>query len=190
MEVILDNSICELGQSVTIDLIVDAHSLVRPDVTVLPDVYEDAAQTITDCLVALEEWPKKLGPYMIVPQGHTLEEFFNCAAKFAQQPEIHYWGVPRNLVRFLGTRGRAIDIVHMLNPKRKIHLLGFSDNMLDDLYCARNPKVYGIDSAVPIRVEGNFDPTKDPGKRGDWWDTTHPTQQQRSNYQTVQEWIR
>lgn len=60
------------------------------------------------------------------------------------------------------------------------HLLGFSDNVLDDIGCARVPWINGIDSAVLARagLAGlgidlcDFDWSNKVGPRGDFWEQT------------------
>lgn len=182
--VILDNSVIELGSAVNIEVIAAAAKTVKANVIVLPDVLLDASATITQCRKALDPWSKKLDhelgegnyTFMYVPQGTTPNEFAACAEALAEDERIGWWGIPRNYnIKGLGSRRDAVDIVHMLNPKRNIHLLGFSDNILDDILSARHPAVTGMDSAVPLRaashgVSMSFDMDKELPPRGDWWE--------------------
>lgn len=181
---ILDNSVIELGSAVNIDVITEAALVVRANVIVLPDVLLDAQATVRECKKAIPIWREKLqnafGRYqdwrfMLVPQGKTPGEFAWCAEQFANDIDIGWWGIPRNYnIRGLGSRRDAVEIVKSINPKRKIHLLGFSDNIVDDVLSARVPGVSGIDSAVPIRAASlgmkmsmNLDADLPP--RGKWW---------------------
>lgn len=178
--IIMDNSVIELGGAVDLGTIKKAVDAVRCTTVVLPDVLLDTKKTVEACTRALEEWPKVLGPnvkYMYVPQGTTLAAFAYAAEALGDAPGINYWGVPRNLVGQIGSRKDAIEVVHMINPERRIHLLGFSDDLIDDMLCASNPRVKGIDSAVPLRAASaghKMSLSLKIGPRGDWWDTaTH-----------------
>lgn len=185
MTVILDNSVVELGTAANIDVIAEAAQVVSADVIVLPDVYMAQQATIASCTEAAETWTypldKVLGAgnwsYMYAPQGNNLAAFIYCAQFLLDSPNIGWWGIPRNLVEQFGSRQDAVKLCRQLNYRRQVHLLGFSDNMMDDVLSSTILGVTGIDSAVPIRAasvgipfqmiyaESNTLP-----KRGDWWD--------------------
>lgn len=206
MIIIMDNSVIELGNAVDIGMIQRAVDAVCPTSIVLPDVLLDAANTYRSCHSALIEWrtafagflasnPKnsffKRG-FMFVPQGKTIQEWAWCAEQFANEPDINFWGIPRNLVGQIGTRRGAIEIAHALNPNRAIHLLGFSDNIVDDVICARHPRVIGIDSAVPLRAASEnkeMSLSLQIGPRGSWWDTCKFVPQMDVNINLYQKWI-
>ncbi len=207
MTVIMDNSVIELGNSVDLKVIRKALVAVDSTTVVLPDVLLDGRATVRSCQVAIPVWAEALSQvgfgtgtsndrqgFMIVPQGKSLAEFAWCAEQFASNPLINFWGVPRNLVKEIGTRARAIDIVHAINPHRRIHLLGFSDDICDDVLCAKDRRVEGIDSAVPIRagtlgIELSFNtmlPRRDPS----WFDTAIHVPLMDTNIDTYRRWIR
>lgn len=203
MTIIMDNSVIELGGAVDLKVVKAACSAVDSTTIVLPDVPLDSKATIESCSKALEEWPNQFAElfghrpdrgFMIVPQGNTLQEFAWCAQQFANNPNINFWGVPRNLVKVLGTRQRAIDIVSAINNHRRIHLLGFSDDICDDVICAKDRRVEGIDSAVPIRagtlgIELSFNsdmPPRDPT----WFDNAVHVPLMDENVLNYQRWIR
>jgi hypothetical protein len=202
MDIIMDNSVIELGGAVDLKVVKAACHAVDTTSVVLPDVLLDAQATIESCTKALDVWPNAFADlfgvnntrgFMIVPQGKTLAEFAWCAQQFASHPKINYWGVPRNLVEHIGSRRDAIDIVSALNPHRDIHMLGFSDNICDDVICAKDRRVNGIDSAVPLRagtlgIEFSFN-TVMP-KRGDWWDTATHVPLMDQNIENYKRWIR
>lgn len=201
MQVIMDNSVIELGGAVDLDTIMTACSVVDVTSVVLPDVLLDGNATVESCTAALADWTpffkkyfNRIGPwkrgFMYVPQGKTLAEFAWAAQKLCDHPGINFWGIPRNLVGQVGTRRDAIDVCHALNRHRSIHLLGFSDNICDDVICARDTRVSGIDSAVPLRVKDEFTFKSDPGPRGDWWDTVEYNPQMDRNIEIYQSWIR
>lgn len=180
--VILDNSVIELGTAVSIDTILEAAEAVHPTVIVLPDVLGAAQATIEGAHNALINWTHKINQvlgvgkwtYMVVPQGKNLEEFIWCAQQFKGNPMIGWWSVPRHMTAKLGARTQATALLHKLNPHKKIHLLGFSDNLLDDIITSQLPMVTGIDSAVPIRAATYgfpFEPViRNLPPRGGWWD--------------------
>jgi len=201
MQVIMDNSVIELGGAVDLDIITKACAAVNVTSVVLPDVLLDGRATVESCLAALKDWSSifegyfsRRGPwskgFMYVPQGKTIQEFAWAAQQLADSPGINFWGIPRNLVGQVGSRREAIDICHALNRHRSIHLLGFSDSICDDVICARDTRVAGIDSAVPLRVKDDFTFWSDPGPRGDWWDTVTYNSQMDKNIETFKNWIR
>lgn len=207
MTVIMDNSVIELGNAVDLKLILKACTEVDTTTVVLPDVLLDGKATVESCKAALETWTPafkplwgdSLGPnrrrgFMYVPQGNTLKEFAASAEALADHPDINFWGVPRNLVAKVGTRSKAIDIVYALNHHRRIHLLGFSDDIVDDVVVSQDRRVEGIDSAVPIRAASlgermrmDLDlPPRDPN----WFDTAEFVPLMDENIEIYRRWIR
>ena len=167
--IILDNSVVELGNAmVDPHAIGEAARIVGANVIVLPDVYKDSEGTIASCLDAYKAWPEIINKYlepgswsfMMVPQGRTRAEFARCAEAFGgfKFPLIQWWGIPRNQVELTGSRLHALRTCVMVDPQRAIHMLGFSDDLVDDFQTIRFSNIYirGIDSAVPLRaaVEG------------------------------------
>lgn len=164
--IILDNSVVELKSPIIDPVkIAIAAKAVDANVIVLPDIYRDAYATVLSCEEAYQTWEpvfnEALGPdnysFMMVPQGLDKHEFAKCAEAFADQvryPKIRWWGIPRNQVETVGTRKWAIEACGMLNPFRDMHMLGFSDDVMDDLMMARwcGSRIAGIDSAVPLRI--------------------------------------
>ena len=202
MTIIMDNSVIETGNAVDLKIVRQACMAVDTTSVVLPDVLLDGKATVESCQKALEEWPATFSDlfghrtdrgFMIVPQGKTLQEFAWCASQFADNPLINFWGIPRNLVGYHGSREKAIDIAHALNPTRRIHLLGFSDDICDDVICAKDRRVEGIDSAVPLRagslgIELQFNTDMLP--RGDWWNTAVHVPMMDTNIEKYKSWIR
>lgn len=200
---ILDNSVIELGTSVDINVIAKAAKIVKANVIVLPDVLLNAEQTIIDCRKAYVEWSKVLSDeldyywsFMFVPQGKTRAEFAACAEALSDLSSIRWWGIPRNYnIQGLGSRVDAVNICKATAPDRNIHLLGFSDDIVDDVLSSRSQHVTGIDSAVPLRAASagmrmsmNL---PDLGRRGDWWDNPNTTydQQMATNCSLFRKWI-
>lgn len=204
-KVILDNSVIELGSSVNLDVIREAADSTQADVIVLPDVLLDKDATIEACSTALENWSGALKidkssnsrKFMIVPQGRTLSEWIECAEHFANHPLIGWWGIGRFFREHnIGSRQTAVRICRTLNNYRDIHLLGFSDDLLDDVLTAQTLGVRGIDSAVPIRAASlnmklSLSPEFVLPPRGNWWDdpATQYVDLMQNNVQTIREWI-
>lgn len=193
--IILDNSVTELGTAVNTEVIREAANISRATVIILPDVYNDKLSTMINCKKALDEWPAALlnREVMFVPQGNTMQEFLECAEYLATDPRISWWGVPRNITDkpAIGSRYQAAHLLRMLNPARKMHLLGFSNNIADDMLCSHLPFVEGIDSAVPIRAATLGKPMSlilDMPPRGDWWDTAQYVPLMSANYMTTRRW--
>lgn len=170
--IILDNSITELGTAVDVEVIADAARAVKANVIILPDVYMDAKATVQSTYdnyeIYLRHFNEALGEenysFMVVPQGKTIAEFAWCAEQLSimageRYSKIYWWGVPRNTADLHGTRKHAIQICAALDPARAIHMLGFSDNVYDDIMMARGGAdvfVRGIDSAVPMRCSAHI----------------------------------
>lgn len=203
--IILDNSIIELGDAVSLDVIASAAATVCANVIVLPDVLLDGPATIMNCDNAIPYWTEKFddvlgqGTYsfMIVPQGKTIEEFEACARYFADMyaDTIGWWGIPRNAVKYFGTRAEVTRFCWLLRPDWQIHLLGFSDNHQDDVACAQLAGVSGIDSAVPVRAADTNVRISDRAgidalpPRGDWWDRAEYTDLVKQNVINIREMI-
>jgi hypothetical protein len=202
--VILDNSVIELGLSVDVNIIKDAAEIVRANVIVLPDVLLDTDKTIRDCRKAVDEWDRIFTDstllkytFMVVPQGTNRMDWARCAEAFAGDSRIGWWGVPRNYnIKGLGSRRDAVEILRAVDPSKCIHLLGFSDDIVDDVLSARHPNVAGIDSAVPSRAASlglsmslGLDAKLPP--RGDWWNdpSTRYVPLMRDNYRAVQHMV-
>lgn len=194
--VIMDNSVIELGNAVDLHMIEVACELTRPTCVVLPDVMLDGPATTISCTDAVDVWQDLLCrgknkdmSFMFVPQGKTIHEFVKCAESLCDNHAIGYWGVPRNLVKTLGSRFDAIKLLSAINPYRWIHMLGFSDDMIDDVICAREFEVGSIDSAVPLRLRDRLTLSGVPSPRGDWWENAEFHDNVIPNLRTARGWF-
>lgn len=207
--IIIDNSVIELGKPMDAKDILHAATSIRPIghsmteiVIVLPDVLMDAEETIKVTRQGLKDWDNADGrrfKFMFVPQAQSLQELIYCAEQFADERRIEWIGVARNLVPFLGSRKPAIEALRVLFPSQHFHLLGFSDDILDDVLCTRLPGIAGIDSAVPMRigslglplklssVPGEYPPRSE---QPNWWAEGEMTQQLIDNVTRFRQWIR
>lgn len=180
---ILDNSVIEIGYAAADEVVATAYAALQGGgseiITVLPDCLGDWRTTAELSAEAAVVWEEKgiKPPYMAVPQGNTRHEFQQCAHLLARLPNVTYWGIPRYLTKVCETRQWAIDVCRSEKPGINIHLLGFSDDLLDDVACARRTEVTGIDSAVPLRMGmisvqmslDNMYNTVLPPRQPNWW---------------------
>lgn len=192
--IIMDNSVVELGHAVDPLMLMEACLITNASCVVLPDVLEDSEATLESCTNAVLHWEGyDLPPYMMVPQGRTLSEFLHCAQAFIHIDRVNFWGVPRNLVALHGSRKGAIGCLFGISPGKRIHMMGFSDDIEDDIRCAQLTEVDTIDSAVPLRASTimTIDP-EDPYKhtpRSEWWSQAefHPVIPE--NLHRVRKWL-
>ena len=189
MTIIMDNSLVELGSAVDMKMAIDAALALSADCVVAPDVMGDGKATIDafDTFVTTAAWHrcKEAGlGIMAVPQGPDLQTYVRCLELYADYPEVTWVGIPRIAGRpdHLGGRRDLCAIAHAINPSWDMHLLGFSDNVIDDILsvrCGEYP-ARGIDSAVPVRagIAGHtFRASRsDYGPRGNYWETTEHNQ--------------
>src|SRR5579872_6310234 len=103
-EVILDNSIFELGSAFDVEKYVEwIQKLVKDTgdakinlTVVIPDTFDDSSATIQQTYDFLNKQAPKIPyvvKYMAVAQGPTLEELSWCYTKLAQEPEISKVGI-------------------------------------------------------------------------------------------------
>ena len=204
---ILDNSVIELGGAVDLDMVQEAAEICRPRVVVLPDVLEDGAGTVKATLDAWGDWEAIFGnqwhyrnedlrgkhesELMFVPQGKDLHDWITCLEDVIQKIQPTWIGIPRNATsRIVHSRAYLVDIVKSIYPDAKIHLLGFSDYIWDDVVSARHPGVSSIDSAVPVRYHTELKLTSKIPSRGDWWSQGEYTDLTLHNYMRAQNWVR
>lgn len=204
--VIMDNSIIELGHPVDARTMRRALEIVPSNVVVLPDVIREFDYTLELSFTAAEQYREFIDfhktTYMAVPQGTTMDELMKSAWELRHIEGVGCWGIPRHIVELLGSRiefTRWIwDTLDMHLAYRKhgpfIHLLGFSDDMEDDLECCHLPGVLGIDSAVPIRMGQHRQQISKVQKthvpRLDWWAgaTSHIHPETLANLMLVRNW--
>jgi len=193
--IIMDNSVIELGEPVSDEVMGEAVSIVAPDLIVLPDAIADTERTFEMSSKAALAWAY-LGwtKFMVVPQGTTMNEFTDSAEQLMNLPGVRAWGVPRHATSKLKTRHHLTYSLMVLRPAFSIHLLGFSDNLVDDISVARATGISGIDSAVPIRLGLHNIPfhthIDSHPPRGDYWETaTTATSQVLQNLALIRGWI-
>lgn len=151
MTVIVDNGVIELGYPLAVDDLAKAAKTVNASVVVLPDTIDDMKYTVKQARHAYREYRKldRTTPLMGVVQGRTLEECLECAEKLVDVG-AEWLAVPRGLTKNLETRVPLVQQI-ALEHQLPIHILGFSDNIEDDIKAAAcHPLVQGIDAATPM----------------------------------------
>jgi hypothetical protein len=202
----MDNSIVELGHPVDARTMRRALEIVPSQVVVLPDVIREFDQTLELSFGAAEQYREFVDftktMYMAVPQGTSLDELKKSAWELKFIEGVGCWGVPRHITSLLGSRQEFTkwiwDDMEMHLAYRRhgpfIHLLGFSDDMEDDLTCCNLPGVMGIDSAVPIRMGQHKQMITRTQKthvpRDNWWSnaTSHIHAETIANLSLVRTW--
>lgn len=190
--IIMDNSVVELGEAMPLEKLLEACRVIPPDCLVVPDVMGRGRETRELAQKFVREYvqraPEIMGednvpPLMGVLQGESVEDCLETLATFYRLPMVSYISVPRVLVKKIGSRAHILTdpgFIRMVKSFDGLHLLGFSDDILDDIACARMPHVMGIDSAVPVRaglaglsietalIDRTF--SQKLGPRGDFWE--------------------
>lgn len=175
--IIMDNSLVELGEAVNVDMVEEACNIVNADIAVLPDAMGDGVVTLDLVGDAYESWMWKFRDIklMALIHGKDLKEWLMCAEEMEKHFRTPWVGIPRICEKNDGvyTRTELIRYLDWIYPNRpKIHLFGFSDYIWQDLKAAQNQRVSSIDSAVPFRLGPNSNLLgEDAGPRGTWWDT-------------------
>ncbi len=155
--IIMDNGVIELGHALPVTEVIEAANLIDADCIIIPDVLGDFVGT-QKLVVSQSSVLRNSGfPLMKLPQGKNLTELISCAdwmRSYLPVPkgDPDYWGVPRWISNKLGTRASMVYYIGMRDPDPKIHLLGMSRNLDDDMFCTTMRGVMGVDSANPLVV--------------------------------------
>ncbi len=154
---IVDNSLVEVLDGTTeplkFDDVLKASEIVGADWTILPDVMGDATGTLEATSEALKTHEKPhVGKYAFVIQGNSVLEHMAIAAGLTMQLGAEMICVPRIIGNTMGSRAPTLrQIGADVKNSYKIHLLGCSQSVRDDLDCCReNIGVASIDSANPV----------------------------------------
>lgn len=153
--IILDNGVIETGMPLPMSELVRAAKAVGANAIVLPDAIDNAEATMRLSRRAVEDlevivgdkWGREL---VGVVQGRDWNECLDCAAGLLEVVGVDRLAIPRGLTKNLKTRETLVaylaETYHVL-----MHLLGFSDNVEDDIRSAASNKlVIGIDAATPV----------------------------------------
>lgn len=144
---IMDNGLIEAGAAADHGLVKAACEATNATCVVLPDVLGDYTATTNAAVEAYDDFRKIGLPLMGVIQGKTLEEVAAITQLYIDM-DVDYLSIPRVMVEHFGTRRWIVERARWFG--KPIHLLGWSEDVEDDLMCAGMGGVMGIDSAVPI----------------------------------------
>ena len=204
--IIMDNGVIELGYPLEPIDLYKAAVITRASVIVLPDTIDDADYTVKQTRHAIEAFTHLRMPQLHRPvqlmgvvQGTTLEECISCATRQVEAG-VDWLAVPRGLTPNLGSRVQ-LTVVLAEAFGLPIHVLGFSDNIADDIATATSHDlVWGIDAATPtwLRERLPLHPPSDPaisqawGRRpANFWASWPQTQNVLgSNVGTVRRWLK
>lgn len=175
--IIMDNSLIELGEPVSTDIMHAALEAVPSNYIVLPDHLGDVRATIIATQDVVDDWDAEFagpnGPKLMgVIHGNTIPEIGWCMQEFKNMP-IHSYAIPKIVGDTIGSRRYIVELcIH--EGCVPIHLLGFTNDAEDDAHCVQLQHVIGIDSAVPQRLalEGISwtSQLKENSKRGTYWE--------------------
>ena len=166
-EVILDNSIFELGEAFDWDKYLYWIKILKPTYYIIPDFLEDQEKT----LGYLERWLIKYHPYTLpskpiaVVQGSTLEEAVKCYQVMSQNSLVDKIAIPFNRAFYLDliphpnkyvsyALGRVYFITHLLKnylikTTDRLHLLGAS--LPQEFFYYRNLDfIDSLDTSNPV----------------------------------------
>lgn len=194
MFIVMDNGLIETGQPADPQTIKDAADAVDANCIVLPDVLGDFGKTIKAVRSSLPELQRLGYPLLGVIQGRDMVEV-SAIVEFYGNIGVQYLSIPRVMVEYFGTRGKLVRVVQaMTGGQIPIHLLGFSDNLYDDILSARMTGVMGIDSATPLWHQGILPPTPPVDARfgrrpADYWEWSSNRMNYR-NVERVRQWLR
>lgn len=207
--IIMDNSLVELGHPMEMRYLLEAAYLVNADVIVLPDVLTNRLRTLELSHKAYEElvairtthYPGVINIFsrkvktLGVAQGTSSVDAFSCGRELIKSVGVDMISVPRIVADKTGTRSWVVE--QLSKYEKPLHLLGFSNNLLDDVTVARHPSVGGIDSALPIWVgnQGKMLPRQPPSQNAfgrrpkDYGSTEGITPVALGNVRRVRDWL-
>ena len=151
---ILDNSLIELGEAISFDLVLKAAKEIGADEVVLPDKFKDGLTTIEYVERTLEVYKDELKDYkvMAVVHGKDLEEVTKTWKTFTNNPNIDVLGIPKVWTKQFGNRSEVLnDMIGMYGKgDKEIHLLGLWDSFreLEDLNYV--DQIRSIDTSLAV----------------------------------------
>lgn len=149
---IMDNSLIELGNAVSIKDVWEAGKQCKADEVILPDVFRDGKETFKAVSRSIE-WLKKEGclnemRLMAVCQGNNVSDFELCFHALESLPEIYCIGIPK-VATTLHVEGRPYFEYLWQKTRKQIHLLGCWDS-LSEYFKYKNPQlIRSIDTCIP-----------------------------------------
>jgi hypothetical protein len=157
-EIILDNSVIELGHAVDPEMLEEAWSHFPSAWLVAPDAIADMEETIklTDAFSIWmnQKYPDRNHKLMIVPQGETIDEWLTCLGH--QLDAFEGYSLRVGIGRFAEDKiegGReALYNAALGSFNGTFHLLGIQHNVAEVDWAIGNGRVVGCDSSLPVRA--------------------------------------
>ena len=148
---ILDNSLIELGGSVSLERVLRAAKRINAHEIILPDVFLDGPATIKAVKQSLEDLVALglLGKYnlMAVCQGKDAKEFRETFEQLSAMPAIDVIGIPKVCAK-LHPAGRPYFEGLWLYGSKEIHLLGLWYGW-EELWRYKDPmRIRSVDSCM------------------------------------------
>lgn len=154
--IVVDNGVIELGTALKVDQVIAAAQIVEADAIIMPDAIGDFHETQKLVMAQGRQLAESGFDIMKVPQGVDVGELVKCVDwlrdKSIPGTDPDLWGIPRWVANEMGSRMPIIQYINACCADPKIHLLGMSKDLQDDLRCMQLPGVMGIDSANPVTL--------------------------------------
>ncbi len=153
--IIVDNGVVELSHALPFEQVLEAANLVDASCVITPDAIGDFTGTQKLVMESASMLRSCGFDLMKVPQGANVGELVQCVDWLrtylpTSKPDLDLWGIPRWIANIEGSRIPIIQYINAKCDNPKIHLLGMSTYLSDDLRCVKLPGVVGIDSANPL----------------------------------------
>lgn len=149
---ILDNSVVELGGTVSIERLLNAACAIEADEIILPDILrnkEGTLQLVKQSIKYLQK-SKQVDKFhiMAVIQGESRKELEECFNAYLNIPEIRVIGIPKWTNEFKG--GRVSFEYLWLDQicDKEIHLLGCRDTLTELLQYKNPSRIRSCDSSL------------------------------------------
>lgn len=158
---ILDNSLIELGEAVSIERVLDAAKIIKADEIILEDVFGEGPETIEKVKQNIKEYNEyawsmsetgvRKPKLMAVAQGRDAQEFTKCFNTLNAMPEISTIGIPKRCAK-LHPQGRPFfeRLWTGVNSEvsKEIHLLGLWYSY-EELYRYKKPdRIRSVDTCL------------------------------------------
>lgn len=161
-EVILDNSIFELGKAFDSDRFAYWIEKLKPTIYIIPDVLEDSEGTLSNLYNWIDKYSNLPGLKMGVLQGKTYEELVKCYRELDKSCDCiaisfdysYYNEISsgNELLNWMRGRQLLIDQLvkdNIINFDKKHHLLGCSLPQ-EFSYYSKYPFIHSLDTSNPI----------------------------------------
>jgi len=154
--VVLDNGAWELGKGDGKRLMQEA-LLIEPDVIIVPDAFQDCANTLRMARTWIGVCSKQAPEIMVVPQGRDLEEWCDCALQLYNivldegVERRTVLGLPKVLETYAGRRRAAIAWCRYMKlfPYIEPHALGVWYSFWEAVDLWERGYIGSLDSTLP-----------------------------------------